>query len=80
MRRNGIEPQPGLVFVYCAASPRVCLLVRDATVLTVITRAMCTVSRPRHLTVVPSPAQAKASEEAARRWRWDRLAAFEDAA
>jgi len=80
MRRNGIDAQPGLLFVYCAASPGVCVLVRDRTVVTVITRAMCTANRPQHLTAVPSPAQAKAAEEAARRWRWDRIAEMEGAA
>jgi hypothetical protein len=38
---RGTIPTPGTVFVYSAASPGVCLLVREHTIVTVLSRASC---------------------------------------
>lgn len=37
--RRTVDPGPGLAFVYSAHYPEVCALVRDRTVVTVLTRA-----------------------------------------
>jgi hypothetical protein len=39
--RRCVRPSPGLRFLYAAASPGICLLVRDSTVVTVVTRQLC---------------------------------------
>lgn len=79
MRRDGIEPRPGVLYVYPCRPPGVCLLVRDATVVTVITRAMCSRRRPKHLRVVRElPRPVAVSDD--RRWRWDGLIDREDVA
>jgi len=71
MRRNGIEPRPGVVFVYCSRRPGVCLIVRDGTVLTVITRRLCNARpRPAHLRLVQNTTRP-APVDGGRRWRWD---------
>jgi hypothetical protein len=36
-----VKPAPGLLFLYPAAMPGVCLLVRDGAILTVFQRAQC---------------------------------------
>ena len=40
---RGRAPQPGCVFVYAATVPGVCLVVKDRTVLTVLSKALCRV-------------------------------------
>ena len=66
--RDDVTATPGLMFVYCAARPGVCALIQNGTVLTVITRALCSspTSR-RHLRLVPSGPVC----EPAPRWRWN---------
>jgi hypothetical protein len=79
MRRDGVKPQPGMLYVYPSERPGVCLLVRDGTVLTVITRALCSGKRPRHLRVVRELPRPVAIEDDGRRRR-DRVVEDEDAA
>jgi hypothetical protein len=38
-------PEPGLCFVYWASRPGVCALVRENTVVTILTRELCRTSR-----------------------------------
>lgn len=40
-----VAPSPGLVFLYPATLPGICLLVRDHFIVTVLTRAQCRVWR-----------------------------------
>lgn len=78
MRRD-VRPTPGLSFVYWAAMPDVCALVRDGVVVTVVTRALCQpVSRPSHLETLKAPPPPDLRRVAAERWRWD--GALEEAA
>lgn len=70
MRRDGIRPQPGLLFVYCARQPQLCLLLREGVVLTVITRSMCATPRPPHLQLVERKSSGRPRAET-KRWRWD---------
>lgn len=66
--RDDVTATPGLMFVYCAARPGVCALIQNGTVLTVITRALCSSSTSRrHLRLVPSGPVC----ESAPRWRWN---------
>ena len=39
MRRNGVSPQLGVTFIYWAERPGICVVVRGAVVLTVLTRS-----------------------------------------
>jgi hypothetical protein len=80
MRRDGIRPQPGLPFVYSSYRPGVCLLIRDGTVLTVITHQPCAADRrPAHLRPVeetPRPMPVDGGP----RWRWGGTTDSEEAA
>lgn len=80
MRRNGVQPQAGVLFLYPSERPDVCLVVREHTVLTVLTRAVCVVRRPTHLRAIPRRRDTSVAEDAARRWRWDGIVDREDAA
>jgi hypothetical protein len=62
---RGERAEPGLIFVYGALSPGVCLLVRDDVVLTVKTRELFR-TEPRDRRLVPLPCSPQET-----RWRWD---------
>lgn len=53
---NGVRPAPGLRFIYSADRPGICVLARDGTALTVLTKSLCRAGRRRR-------------NSAARRWR-----------
>jgi hypothetical protein len=40
-RWTTVRPVPGLTFIYWAERPEICALVKDATVVTVLTRSLC---------------------------------------
>src|SRR5687767_4427885 len=69
MRRNGVEAQPGVTFIYCVHAAHVGLVVRDGVVLTILTRSLCA-RRSKHLRVVDRDRRPAAAEDRAR-WRWD---------
>ena len=59
-------PEPGLIFVYAAARPGVCALVRDGTVITVLSRALCR-SRSSRRTSEPASEKARPRRRRVRR-------------
>ena len=44
---NGVRPAPGLRFIYSADRPGICVLARDGTALTVLTKSLCRAGRRR---------------------------------
>jgi len=69
--RDSVRATPGLSFIYWSEMPDVCALVRDGTVVTVITRQMCfPVRRPNHLRLVPSDGPDLRRVDSGARWRW----------
>ncbi len=69
--RDDVRAAPGLSFIYWSAMPDVCALVRDGTIVTVITRQMCAATtRPEHLRLVP-PTRPDLRQVAQARWRWN---------
>ncbi len=72
--REDVRSTPGLSFVYWAAMPDTCALVRDGVVVTVVTRALCqTTSQPAHLRSVKAPPPPDLRPVLSARWRWDGL-------
>jgi hypothetical protein len=67
--RGDVAPSPGLVFIVWSRRPHVCLLVRDGTVVTLITRAMCASRPKRQLSVAAGSGRPPRAAEVAR-WRW----------
>lgn len=64
------RPGPQIRYVYWVQRPRVCAIVRDGAVVTVITRELIRTST-RPLSSVPRPRRTiRPTEEA--RWRWNR--------
>jgi hypothetical protein len=49
---SGVRPAPGLRFIYSADRPGVCVLARDGTALTVLTKSLCRARRRRHRSVL----------------------------
>ena len=49
---SGVRPAPGLRFIYSADRPGVCVLARDGTALTVLTKSLCRSRRRRRTPVV----------------------------
>jgi len=65
------ENRPGARtrYIHWAQRPRVCAIVDDGSVVTVITHELIRAS-PRHLRLLPSPG-GRVRPAAERRWRWD---------
>lgn len=67
--REDVKPAPGLLFLYSADRPGVCVLVRDGVALTVITRELThSPTSRRHLRLVqPAPPL----RDPVPRWHWN---------
>lgn len=64
--RGGWKPQPGVVFVYSAAHSQMCLVVRDACVVTVWGRTRGATSSATPLSDVPDTPRSTSSRRHAR--------------
>jgi hypothetical protein len=77
--RGLVRQEPGTVFVYNAERPRVCAVVVDGVVVTVLVRALFE-RTSRHLTTVTHDGRRPSADERAR-WRWNReIPALDEAA
>jgi hypothetical protein len=70
--------EPGTCFVYWSQKPRVCAIVCDGAVVTVITAELVRCSPRRHLRSVATEARPRV--EPVERWRWDRSVDWHDKA